>query len=217
MNMIGLSFTVVMDQFIMMSFAQVMQIPVDYPVFSREIVNQMYSPSAFFLAKQLVSMFTFFFYPFITSLSSFYFLGFPDTSFDKFMHYAVINALAAYCGSQYGFTMGTIFSDCMMAVNANHLSILLLTFGGGLAANIGQNSNLLVRALSYVAPQRYAGELMMREVLQNNAIFVKIQILNFFGYTAGEEYCVKYLIGFFFFMFFLGWLTMIYKTHYNCF
>lgn len=119
---------------------------------SREIVNQMYSPSAFYLAKQLVSTLTFFFYPFIVSLSSYFFLGFPVMTFESYMHYALICALTAYSGSQYGFMMGTIWGDCLMAANMNQMTISILSFGGGLAANIGKEANWIIKIISLIAP-----------------------------------------------------------------
>ena len=49
-NMLGLAFLIGSDQFITMSFAQVLQIPMQRPIFMREVANRMYTTTAFYLA-----------------------------------------------------------------------------------------------------------------------------------------------------------------------
>lgn len=75
-NYLGLAFMVGSDQFITMSFAQVLAIPVARPIFMREIANRMYSPTSYYLASCTASILTFILYPIISSLVSFYFFGF---------------------------------------------------------------------------------------------------------------------------------------------
>ena len=75
-NFLGLAFMTGQDQFITMSFAQVLQIPVARPVFMREISNRMYGTTSYYMASIAVSLFTFGLYPLISSLVSFPFFGF---------------------------------------------------------------------------------------------------------------------------------------------
>ena len=75
-NFLGLAFMSGIDQFINMSFAQVMQIPLARPIFSREITNGMYSTSAYYLATITASLMSFFLYPIVTAFVSFFFFDF---------------------------------------------------------------------------------------------------------------------------------------------
>lgn len=76
--MLGLAFLAACDQFIMMSMAQVLQIPVARPIFEREITNRTYSASALYIAAQLSGLIVFFLYPLFTALISYWYLGFED-------------------------------------------------------------------------------------------------------------------------------------------
>jgi hypothetical protein len=49
-NYVGLTFLVSVDCFVTMGMAQILEIPSIYPVFTREISNNMYSTSTFYLA-----------------------------------------------------------------------------------------------------------------------------------------------------------------------
>ena len=84
-NFLGLSFLVASDQFITMSMAQVLQIPVARPVFMREVANRMYSTSAYYLASSTASMFSFFIYPLVVTLVSFYFFKLDNHSFSDML------------------------------------------------------------------------------------------------------------------------------------
>lgn len=67
-NLLGMSFLIIQDGFIETSFGQVLQIPQAYPVFKREVSGKMYSPLAYYLAKQFVSIMSFLIYPLLLTL-----------------------------------------------------------------------------------------------------------------------------------------------------
>ena len=69
---VGLSFFIVSDCFITMSFAQVLQVPILKPVYYREKKAGMFSASAYFLSSFMTSSITLFFYPLCTSMITYY-------------------------------------------------------------------------------------------------------------------------------------------------
>jgi len=73
--MLGLAFQAASDQFIMMSMAQVLQIPIARPIFEREVGNRMYTPSAYYLAHVGAGLIIFVTYPLVTGLISYWNFG----------------------------------------------------------------------------------------------------------------------------------------------
>ena len=71
-NMLGLAFMAASDQFVMMSMAQLLQIPIARPIFQRELGNRMYSASAYYLAHTVAGVVIFMTYPFFTALISYF-------------------------------------------------------------------------------------------------------------------------------------------------
>ena len=127
------------DQFINMSFAQVLQIPLARPIFNREIANKMYSSSAYYLASVTASVVTFFLYPIITSVVSFYFFGFEEHSFADLVAWTSIMSLIAFAGSFWGFMIGAFSENEVTAAQINLFWIFTFSFGGGFYANTGIN------------------------------------------------------------------------------
>ena len=115
-NFLGLAFLAGLDQFVNMSFAQVIQIPVARPIFSREITNRMYSTSAYYLATVAASLFTFLLYPIVTSLVSFFFFDLEQHSFTDLMIWTTILILMAFAGSFWGFMIGAFTKNLVLAV-----------------------------------------------------------------------------------------------------
>ena len=104
------------DQFINMSMAQVLQIPLTRPIFNREIASGTYTTTAYYLAFATVSVITFFLYPIVTSLVSFYFYGFDEHSFADLMIWMSIMSLVAFAGSFWGFMIGALSKNEVIAV-----------------------------------------------------------------------------------------------------
>ena len=62
-------------------------------VYMREMQNKMYSPSAFFLSKFIVSSLLYSFQPIIYSLFVFNYIGFNDTSRENFLAWIQISVI----------------------------------------------------------------------------------------------------------------------------
>ena len=94
-----------------------MQVPQIYPVFVREASNSMYTVSAFFAAAQLVSFCTLFYYPMIITTCTFFNFGLTDHSLDNYLTYLGTMMLIAFCGSMFGYFVGTLVANEVQAVN----------------------------------------------------------------------------------------------------
>jgi ABC-2 type transporter len=89
-NWVGLSFMLTNN--IMMPSVQnvVLQMPLQVPVFKREIMNHMYSPTAYFWARTLSGILIQIISPTLMTLIVFFGLGCP-WSFDNFMNFYTVS------------------------------------------------------------------------------------------------------------------------------
>ena len=85
LNYIGFTQQSASDKFIIMSFAQVLQIPIARPILNREVKSGLYSPTAYYVATTIASLFAFMLYPLFESLLSYWAVGVPDTSLQGFL------------------------------------------------------------------------------------------------------------------------------------
>jgi len=99
-----------------MAFAQVIQMPQIYPVFFREVSNNMYSATAFYLAAQVSILTTFIYYPIIITVVSYWNFGLVDTSIHNFFEYLCCMVGMMLAGASIGFAFGTIFGDTLIAM-----------------------------------------------------------------------------------------------------
>jgi len=110
-NFLGLAFLICSDQFICMSFGQVLQLPTALPIFTREASNHMYSSSAYYLSTAVASVMTFLMYPIVVSLVSFWMFGLDNSSFFAFLDWTAILLLTASSGFCFGLMLGTIIKN----------------------------------------------------------------------------------------------------------
>ena len=107
----GLVFLVCVDQFATVAFGQLLMIPNIYPVFTREISNNMYPASAFCSAMQVSSIIGFFMYPLTVGITSFWCLDFYEHTFWTFLNYMAVLSTIAWCGGMFGFMFGTMLKN----------------------------------------------------------------------------------------------------------
>ena len=89
----GFVFFCATDQFISIAFSQVLQMPEMGNVYVREMQNKMYSPSAYFLAKWLVTTTMYMFQPIIYSLFIFQSIDFNDKSNENYLRWIKIASM----------------------------------------------------------------------------------------------------------------------------
>lgn len=208
-NFLGLAFLVCSDQFITMSFGQVMNIPLALPMLNREVQNHMYRSMSFYWSAIFASTLSFLFYPVIVSIVSFWFYGLDDSGFVAFLNWTAALTLTATCGFTFGMMLGAIVGEQNAAIQTNLLFGMVFSFGGGMYANTGTGANPLIRALSFISPIRPASELLLRAILkekQGGSI-----VLNYFGFTWGDRTCFLALAGFTVVSLVAGWIVIAFK------
>lgn len=108
-NLMGLTFLTTQDMFVNMCFGQVMALPQSYPVYKREIANNMYSITASYYSRVTVATMTFFFYPFLLTTCSIWFYDLQMMGIKGFCQWWGILTITAFVGSSFGMTMGCLF------------------------------------------------------------------------------------------------------------
>ena len=101
------------------SFGQIMTIPQVFPVYKREVQNNMYSPIPFFAARIILATITFVVYPCMMTMTIIWFLGLPVLGFGGFFSFLLILLLTGFVGCAMGLTIGALFPDPFTAINVN--------------------------------------------------------------------------------------------------
>lgn len=167
MNMLGLAFLAASDQFIMLSMAQVLAIPLARPIFEREVGNRMYSVSAYYFAHILGGFMIFMLYPTFTALISYWSFGFVEADWYGCFDWMYALALQASVGVFWGFSFGTFFRSEMICLQFNLVFIMMFNLGAGHTRNLGSNTNYFAKFISLVSPIRYGTELLMTRIMKN--------------------------------------------------
>ena len=167
MNMLGLAFQAASDQFIMMSMAQLLQIPMSRPILEREVGNRMYSPSAYYIAHVASSFFIFLLYPIFTTLISYWFFGFETATWPQLFDWMLCLVLPAIVGQIWGFAFGSLFQSETTAFQFNVLFVLICNLGAGHTTNLS-GTNYFAKFLSTVSPVRYGTEMLMCRILKGS-------------------------------------------------
>jgi hypothetical protein len=169
-----------------------MTIPLTYPVFKREIANNMYQASAYFLAKLVASILTFFIYPLLCTTFTIWFFGLQVLTFKTFCSWWLDLSLVAFVGSAFGMMLGCLLTDGMSAILVNNVFVILFSLGGGLLINV--NSSFVAKFLGWVSPFKYGSELILRRLLDGQNSDASDEVLNFLGYQVGSATCIWTLI-----------------------
>ena len=118
------------------------------------------------------------------------------------------------CGATFGFMFGTFSKHYESTMELLRFTCMILNFGAGLFASVGPRAgNYMVRLLSWVSPQRYGCELLMRAMMQGNGIAEDLA-LKHFGYTYGYAKCFTFLGCFFILTFFAGMLSLVLRSRF---
>ena len=134
-----------------------MQIPIENPVFKREIANNMYTVHAYYWSKIAISSTVMWLYPVICSLCTFYCYSWEEaSSFSDFMVFTMCLFCVCYCGAFLGLMCGAFTDSLLVAVLLGNLAITLLNFGAGIMSNTGDDANPVIRFISWISPMQYA-------------------------------------------------------------
>ena len=190
----------------------ILQLPLWVPILRRELMNRMYSPGNYFLARTISGTIFQMAYPTILGLIIFWLLGIHITAANFFLF--LLNSWGiVLCGCGLGYMIGSMF-DFPQAANMFLSLVLQYTYlvSGGFA-----NPNTMIgfnRILSYGSACRYSNEIFFRIFSDNlNDTTGKTEsIADKQGYNIGmwKSFVCLYSIGIIYVI--LGYLVVLFKN-----
>ena len=193
--LVGFTFYCGCEQFISIAIAQVLHLPMLWPVYVRERSSRLYNELPYFLATWSAStLYLILFEPIVYATVTFKYLNMEDSSLENFQSWLSIFMILAISGSTFGFLFGCFISDPLICMEAANCSLILVQFGGGAFVSYKGAENLLRAILNVISPFRYSAELMLTAILRENKD--KDFMLDNLGYTA-RELCWQNLLIFF--------------------
>ena len=159
-NWMGLSFMLTSNIMIPSIQNVVMQMPMQVPVFKRELMNHMYTPTAYFFARTLSGILIQVCAPILMTLIIFFGLGLPVTAF-TFLNFFTNTVQVALVGCAIGYMCGLVFEDDNLARGFSMFMTLVFMLVSG-SLNIALNYPIVIDQLQYVSPNRYSVETFFR-------------------------------------------------------
>ena len=216
-NWIGLSFMLTNNMLIPAAQNVVLQMPMQVPVFKREIMNHMYSPTAYYFARTLSGMLVQIISPILMTIVVFFALG-VVINFETIMHFLVSSIQLSLVGCAIGYLSGIIFDDDNIARGfVMTFALIFMLVSGGL--NNAANYPPVIDQMQYISPNRYALENYFRVITTDvnyNPIWKPIinedSILQNLGFTRGYFECHAFMGVLFLFFYGLGWLVIVLRN-----
>ena len=123
---------------------------------------------------------------------------------DNYLYWLMILTVQGMNGSTFGFMFGNYISDPITCIMISYFGLVLIYFGGGAFTNYNDEETIIQDFFQTISPFRYAGELMMRTML--DGYDKKEAILTTLGFNCGEDNCWPRLLAFFCFVFIASWV-----------
>lgn len=187
--------------------------PLQVPVFKRELMNKMYGPTVYFFARITSGMIVQIFYPIIMALLVFFVLKI-DESAENFFRFLCLAIQINLVGCGLGYLAGVAFDNDDQARSlAVFLQLLFMLTAGGL--NNASSYPVVIEQISYISPNRYAVEGFFRCVTRNMDLppsYDLDEVYDSLGYTNGDIVVHCVLLGLFFLFVFLGWLVIFLRN-----
>ena len=122
----------------------------------RELANNMYGPSAYFLARFLSNLFIIILYPTIMTTCIFWGIGII-TTFENFCWILIYGVVGTMSFMGQGYFCGIICKNDESATGWNSLLIMLWITTSGVMSNLGA-MNPIISAIALISPQRFTCE-----------------------------------------------------------
>jgi hypothetical protein len=213
-NYVGLAFMLTFDAFSEMDFAQVTIIPLNYNLFTREIGNRMYNPSAYFLAQWLSAISIFILYPIVNVSGFYFFIRFQGSSFQNYLSLVGAACLLGVCGMNFGLMLSTFLGNPDTALVVNSAIMSLFGMGAGIVVHTGGDQTAgfmwFNHGLMYLSPWRYGCELVLRCMLSD--VKHGELLLENLSYTFGSKVCALALAGYALLYMLIGWAVLLYRS-----
>ena len=167
----------------------------------------MYTPTAYFIAATLSNVCVNIFYPLLVSLLTFFFYGFPETNFEGFFCFFLIESSGALMGICFGQVIGSFVQTEYAAMSWLLQSTTVYYLGAGMLSN-SQSANWFGTFVQFISPLRYLNELAFRRMLAGRNELINAVILDQLGFTWGVPLC-SFAIGMYMTVcLLLGWFLM---------
>ena len=186
------------------------------PVFERELMNKMYTPTPYLFGRMFSHVLLQIFSPILMSLILYFGLG-ADNTFENFMAFVLVALEVNLIGCFVGYFCGVAFKSSDAARQTGTLLMIIFhLLSGGLSNPAAVNP--FINGLQYASPNRYSVEMFFRVITYNSPIFCDscpmtiTQVEESIGFTLGPSICYPVLTGFIFFFMGLAWFTIVQKN-----
>ena len=83
------------------------------------------------------------------------------------MRYVSVLLMENLIGTSYGLMMGCFFDNDQTGIILMMYTVIVFDMGAGIFSNL-KGANFFIKFLSYISPFRYANELLLRVILDEN-------------------------------------------------
>lgn len=133
-NFLGLSLLLGNNMIFPALFAVILQMPMQVPVFKREIMNKMYHPLVYYFARITSGTLVQLIQPFIMTFIVFFGLGVKN-DFIQFLQFLSICMSMTLCGCALGYFSGVSFEKDNTARLFSQMLVMLFMLTSGVLAN----------------------------------------------------------------------------------
>jgi ABC-type multidrug transport system permease subunit len=186
--------------------------PLWIPILRRELMNRMYTPTAYYFARVTSGILFQFIYPVILSSIIFWCYGVHISPQNFFMFLANACGIVT-CGCAIGFFCGVAFSNDRIAMDFMNLLIqYTYLLGGGYGNN--NSRDIVNKYLTYASPCRYGAEIYFRIFADNHIPpdDSEERVMGYYGFNLGYHICFPCLYGIAIIIICLGWLIIVRKN-----
>ena len=134
------------------------------------------------------------------------------------MEFTFILWLMSMCGCYTGVTFGSIFDNHDDGFRLMQILMIAFFMSAGIFVNTSkahtEGVGYFTYYLQFVSPSRYCSELLVREELAGRNKYLEAIMLRYLGYTFGDRDCYLFLVGYWIFVFIVGWLVLLWKARF---
>eukprot|EP00347_Sterkiella_histriomuscorum_P018132 403346668 len=207
-NWVGLSFLLSNNLMFPAIMVVIIQMPLQVPVFKRELMNKMYTPTIYFFARVFSGMLLQIFYPILMTLIVYWGLKI-DESAENFFLFFSLSIQINLVGCAMGYFCGVMFDDDNSARSLSTFMMLFFMLTSGALNNAGTYIPVIDQ-LQYVSPNRYSVEGFFRCMIRYNPFLQADpeKQLSELHYTLGDPFVHLLLLALFCAFLCGGWFVI---------
>ena len=202
-NLLGFSFNITNNLFIVGMFNSIFAIPVVRKILKREYSAKMYNISSFYVQYIILLFVPSFFYSIMLSPALYYGIQL-ENKFSDMLIFFVMNFLYFSLSEGFGTLCGAAFGDQLSLIISPLFFILFMLGSGFFRSNNSFPSAL--KWLNWISPYKYMMELYLR--LHKNFSLETAAILDKMGYTMGIQNCLIILFSIWIVCIFFGFIAV---------